>query len=148
MKNPNKFYVSNVNETSINRGDLMIENSPRFKVLIVPDYKLGSDNIIKSKLGDKGKQQILKYYNNGGIIIITGKSGTLFEDFGLIQMGTYDRKRLFSINNNERKVGIKGCEDVYLKELKMMVEDMLVNMYLIISMKVIREGLHQLPKKL
>ena len=116
MKNPNKFFVSNVNETSINRGDLMIENSPRFKVLIVPDYKLGSDNIIKSKLGDKGKQQILKYYNNGGIIIITGKSGTLFEDFGLIQTGTYDRKRLFSINNNERKVGVKGCEDVYRKE--------------------------------
>ena len=49
MKSPNKSFVLYVNETFINKGDLMIENTPRFKALIVPDYKLGSDEIIKSK---------------------------------------------------------------------------------------------------
>ena len=123
MKSPNKSFVLYVNETSISKGELMIENSPRFKALIVPDYKLGSDEIIKSKLGEQGKKQILKYYENGGIIIITGKSGTLFEDYGLIQKGTYDRSRLFSVNNKERKVGITGCNGIYRKEYDPEIDD-------------------------
>ena len=123
LKNSSKFYSSKINETSISQGELMIGSIPRFKALIIPDYKLGTDEIIKSKLGEKGEKEILKYYENGGIIVITGKSGTLFEDFGLIQKGTYDRKRLFSIQSSDRKVGIVGCEELYNKPYNSEIDD-------------------------
>ena len=69
------------------------------------------------------KKKILEYYNNGGIIIVTGKSGTIFEDFGLIKEKTYDRTRLFSIETKERKVGTIGCNDIYGKEFDQDIDD-------------------------
>ena len=114
-ENPTKFYSSKLNETAINQGVLDIDGVPRFGILIVPDYKLGTDSIIKSKLGENGKKNILNFYENGGIIIITGKSGTLFEDWGLIKKGTYNRTELFSINDSKRLVGINSCLDLYNK---------------------------------
>ena len=123
MNTPNKFYVSKINDIAIKNGKLMIGINPRFKALIVPDFKLGSDEIIKAKLGEKGIQEIIKFYNNGGIIIVTGKSGILFEDFDLIQKGTYDRSKLFSINSYDRKVGIIGCSELYGKPFNSEIDD-------------------------
>jgi hypothetical protein len=59
MNTPNKFYVSKINDIAIKNGKLMIGINPRFKALIVPDFKLGSDEIIKAKLGEKGIQEII-----------------------------------------------------------------------------------------
>ena len=123
MNKPNLFYSTKINETNIIQGKLMIGETPRFKALIVPDYKSGTDEIIKAKLGEQGIKEILNYYNKGGIIIITGKSGTLFEDFGLIQKGTYDRKRLFKMDTAERKVGMIGCSELYNKPYDPNVDD-------------------------
>ena len=121
--NPNSFYITKINEDVIVEGNLMDKGLPRFKALIIPDYKTGTDDIIKTKLGEKGKQKILDYYNNGGIIIITGKSGTIFEDFGLIKEKTYDRTRLFSVQTLDRKVGTVGCDDIYGKEFDQDIDD-------------------------
>ena len=123
MKKPNSFYSSKINETNIIQGKLMLGEAPRFKALIIPDYKSGTDEIIKAKLGEKGIKEILNYYEKGGIIVITGKSGTLFEDFGLIQKGTYDRKRLFKMDTSQRKVGMVGCKEYYNKPFDPNVDD-------------------------
>ena len=121
--NPNLFYSVKINETDIIKGKLMIEETPRFKALIIPDYKSGTDEIIKAKLGQQGIKAILNYYYKGGIIVITGKSGTLFEDFGLIQKGTYDRSRLFKMDTSERKVGMIGCSQLNNKPFDPNVDD-------------------------
>ena len=123
MKNPNSFYSTKINETNIIQGKLMLGETPRFKALIVPDYKSGTDEIIKAKLGEQGIKEILNYYNKGGIIVITGKSGTLFEDFGLIQKGTYDRKRLFKMDTPQRKAGMIGCKELYNKPFDPSIDD-------------------------
>ena len=115
QEKPTKFFSSKLNETAVNQGALEINGIPRFGILIIPDYKLGTDSIIKSKLGENGMKNILSFYQNGGIIIITGKSGTLFEDWGLIKKGTYNRTELFSINDSKRLVGINGCLELYNK---------------------------------
>ena len=62
LKDPKKKFVTRLNETDIKNGSLLIENVPRFGLLIVPDYKLGTDEIIKSKLGKDGMDNILKFY--------------------------------------------------------------------------------------
>ena len=70
IKDTKNKYVTRLNETDIKNGILLFENIPRFGLLIVPDYKLGTDEIIKSKLGKDGMDNILKFYNAGGKIVI------------------------------------------------------------------------------
>ena len=117
VKNTNtkKTYVTWVNETEVKNGALMNEGLPRFGIVIVPDYRTGSDQIILSKYGKTGIEKINEFYNNGGVFFVTGKSGILFEDFGLITKGTYNRSSLLSINTNDRKVSTKGCEETFNK---------------------------------
>ena len=110
-----KKFVTKLNEKSIQNGVLLENGIPRFGVLIIPDFILGTDDIIKSKLGENGKNKIIDFYNKGGTILITGKSGVLFEDFGLIEKGTYNRTKLLNIENTERKVLTKGCEETFDK---------------------------------
>ena len=116
-------FVTWVNETEVGKGALMNEGLPRFGILIVPDYITGSDDIIKSKLNKEGISKIIEFYENGGIIFITGKSGTLFEDFGLIAKGTYNRNYLLSINTRETKVSTSGCEARFNKTYSKTVDD-------------------------
>ena len=112
IKNSSKTYVIRINETSVREGKLISEDGfPRFGILIIPDYKLGTDTVIKSLLGNDGINNLKKYYNAGGNLIVTGKSGTLLEDFNLIAKGLYDRKYLFSSDRVDRKIIIKGCND-------------------------------------
>ena len=117
LKTKNKFnsYVTRINETEVINGNLINDGMPRFGILVIPDYQLGTDVIIKSKLGDKGMKNIVDYYNKGGKIIVNGKSGTLLEDFNLMVKGVYDRTKLLSINNANRLVRVKGCESTYRK---------------------------------
>ena len=115
VKDPKKKYVTRLNETDIKNGSLLFEKIPRFGLLIIPDYKLGTDEIIKSKLGKDGMNNILNFYNAGGKIVITGKSGALFEDIGIIAKGTYNKNRILNVETSNRQIGIKGCNETYNK---------------------------------
>ena len=135
--NSQKALVTKINETSINEGALMDEGLPRFGILIIPDYRAGSDQIILSKIGKDGINKIIEFYNAGGIILVTGKSGALFEDFGLIAKGTYNRKKLLSIDTNDRKVSTTGCEGTFNQTYKSDVD--FKKQMICLSMKVTRK---------
>ena len=117
-KDPSKTYVTTINENDIINGDLLNNGIPRFGLLIIPDYMLGTDTIIISKLTQKGIDNIVDFYNKGGKILVNGKSGTLLEDFNLMKKGVYNRKKLLNINNANRKVRTKGCEETFGKTYK------------------------------
>ena len=107
---PTNTYATKINETEVINGNLLNERIPRFGILIIPDYTLGTEEIIKSRLGEKGIENIVEFYNKGGKIIVNGKSGTLLEDFGLMTKGVYDRTKLLSINSASRLVKTVGCK--------------------------------------
>ena len=117
-KDPSKTYVTTINENDIINGNLLNNGIPRFGLLIIPDYMLGTDTIIISKLTQKGIDNIVDFYNKGGKILVNGKSGTLLEDFNLMKKGVYNRKKLLNINNANRKVRTKGCEETFGKTYK------------------------------
>ena len=120
---PSKTYVTRINETDVKNGALLNGVFPRFGILIIPDYKLGTDGIIKSKLGEAGKNNIINFFNKGGKIFVGGKSGTLLEDFKLMASGVYNRTQLLSINNANRLAKVKGCEDTHKKAFSEEVDD-------------------------
>ena len=122
-QNSSRTYITKINETEVIKGSLLNDGLPRFGILLIPDYILGYDGIIKSKLGQKGINNIIDYYNKGGKIIVNGKSGTLLEDFGLMTKGVYNRKKLLSINNANRFVQTKGCDEAIGNTYKENVDD-------------------------
>ena len=107
---PEKTFVTWINETEINNNKLINDGLPRFGILIVPDYLLGAESIIKTKLN---KNKIIDYYNKGGIIFVSGKSGILLQDFGLIAKGTYNQNYLVTVDTNDRLISTKGCEETH-----------------------------------
>jgi hypothetical protein len=118
--NTKNTFVTWINETAIRSGALLDNGLPRFGVFIVPDYILGAESMIKSKLSTSGINQIKEYYEKGGIIFVSGKSGYLFENFGLLAKNTYNFNKLLTIDNNDRLISIKGCEETareYSKDL-------------------------------
>ena len=121
--NPTKTYATKINETDVINGNLLNNGLPRFGFLIISDYLLGTEDLIKSKLGEQGIQNIKNYYNQGGKIIVNGKSGTLLEDFGLMKKGVYNRKKLLSMNTEDRKAYIIGCDKLYGKIYEKDVDD-------------------------
>ena len=109
---PLSTFVTWINETEINAGRLINEDQlPRFGILIIPDYYLGAESLIKSKLTGA---RLVDYYNKGGIIFVTGKSGVLFQDFGLIAKGTYNPSTLVTVDKNDRKISSVGCEETHV----------------------------------
>ena len=115
-KETSRTFVTRINETEVINGYLLNEGLPRFGILIIPDYQLGTDDIIKSKLGQKGIQNIIEYFNKGGRIVVDGKSGTLLEDFGLMDKGVYNRSKLLSKNHPDRDAPTTGCLDTLRKK--------------------------------
>ena len=113
IKNTTKTYVTRINETSIRAGKVISEDGfPRFGVLIIPDYKLGTANIIKSLLTDNGINALKTYFEKGGKIIATGKSVTILEECGLLKKGSYDRNHLFSSDTESRGIKVSGCNEL------------------------------------
>ena len=105
---PTNTYATKINETEINTCNILNGGIPWYGFLIIPDYILGTEEIIKCKLGEKGIKSIFDLYNRGGKIIVNWKSGTLLEDFGLMNKGVYDRTKLLSINSARRLVKTVG----------------------------------------
>ena len=52
-QNPTRTNATKINEIEIIKGNLLNDGLPRFGLLIIPDYILGTDDIIKSKLEQK-----------------------------------------------------------------------------------------------
>ena len=117
-KDPSKTYITKIDEKDVIDGNLLNDGVPRFGFLIIPDYILGTDSIIISKLTEQGIKNIVDFYNKGGKIIVNGKSGTLLEDFGLMEKEFYNKNKLLSINNVNRLVHTTGCEDTFNKAYK------------------------------
>ena len=118
-----RTFVTWINETEIINGGLMNGNLPRFKILIISDYINGAESLIKSKLTTKGINQIKNYYANSGVIFATGKSGYLLQDFGLIKTGSFNSKKLLAVNNKDRKISTRGCEETFNAKFKEGVDD-------------------------
>ena len=117
-KNTSNTYVTRINETELINGKLMNGNIPSFRILIIPDFLYGVYERLKAKLTNKGFDRLKEFYEKGGIIFITGKSGVLFEDIGLISKGTYDRSKLLCVDNKERSTHIEECDSTYNKIYK------------------------------
>ena len=77
--------------------------------------------MIKSKLSTSGINQIKEYYEKGGIIFVSGKSGYLFENFGLSAKNIYDFNKLVTLVNNDRLISIKGCEKTAMEFSKVYI---------------------------
>lgn len=115
--NPQKSYSTLINETEIQNGGLMNDQLPRFGILIIPDYYLRARlDIILGILKQEGIDKIKEFYNNGGVIFATGRSGVLLEEIGLVAKGTYNRDfSLFANKDSNYKIFSKGCETTYNK---------------------------------
>ena len=113
--NPMKTYSTLINETEIQKGALMNEKLPRFGILIITDFYVNAEvQAILGKLGQNGINKIKEFYNNGGVIFATGKSGVLMEEFGLMNKNSYNRKLELIAEGNGR-INSKGCETTYNK---------------------------------
>ena len=121
QKDTSKTYVTKLNETAIANGALLNNNLPRFGILIIPDFILGVHERLKSRLKD-AITKINDFYSKGGVIFLTGKSGALFENT-LVKSGTYDTKKLLSVDNTNRRITINGCEDTFNKTYEKNLND-------------------------
>ena len=110
--NPQKTFVTWINDAAVKQKNCLVneEGLPRFGILIIPDYILGAESIIKSRLGTTGIQNIIRYYNSSGVIFVTGKSGYLFQDFKIIDE-IYTKNSLITVDTADRKIAINGCKD-------------------------------------
>lgn len=109
-----KAYYTKINEEDIKKGVLMNEALPRFGILVIPDYLIGTYERIKSVLqGHLNK--FVEFYEKGGVIIVNGKSTILLEDMGLVKKGTYNRDKLLISYNEHNNIKTKGCESTYNK---------------------------------
>ena len=122
-KNSGSTFVTKINETDLLSGKLMNDGIPRFRILIIPDFLYGVYERLKDRLSSKGLQKIKEFYDSGGVIFVTGKSGILLEEAKLVSSGTYDRSKLLSVDNNERTTSMTGCEETYNKAYKKDVND-------------------------
>ena len=122
-KNPQKTFTTLINETDIQKGFLMNEQLPRFGILIIPDFFLSAQvDAILGKLKQNGIDKIKEFYNKGGIIFATGKSGVLLEEFGLVKKNTYNRK-LVLLAEGDEKINTADCESTYNKNYNKDVDD-------------------------
>lgn len=112
-KNTQNTYVTKINETDLANGKLMTNDLPSFRILIIPDFLYGAYERLKNKLGSSGLAKIKDFFDKGGVIFATGKSGIILEDAKIVKDGTYDRTKLLSVENNDRKTVMTGCEGIY-----------------------------------
>ena len=123
-KNTGKTYITMINQTDLLSGKLLNDGIPRFRILIIPDFLFGVYERLKEKIkGKTGLDKIKEFYNNGGVIFVTGKSGFLLEEAGLVKNGTYDNNILLSVDNSERTTSVTGCEQTRNKAYEKDVND-------------------------
>ena len=117
-KDITKTYITKLDADDLLSGKLLNGNNPIFGILIIPDFLFGVYERLKSKLKQEGFNKIRQFYESGGIIFATGKSGVLLEDIGLVKSGTYDRNKLLFVDNYERITTSRGCEETINKKFE------------------------------
>ena len=122
-KSSGETYVTKINQTDLLAGKLMNSGIPRFRILIIPDFLYGVYERLKNTLGEQGFKKIKEFYDKGGVIFATGKSGVLLEEVGLVKKNTYDQKQLLSVDDSQRSTAMTGCESTYNKAYKKDVND-------------------------
>ena len=123
-KNPGNVYLTKINDTDLKEGKLMNGDIPRFGILIIPDFLYGVLNRLKDRIGIDGFNKIKDFYDKGGVIFVTGKSGYLLEaKKELVTPGTYDSSLLLSVDNNKRNTDMIGCKDTFNKVYEQGVND-------------------------
>ena len=102
-ESPLKTGVVFLNHTEILNNALFSEDKTTnfFSTLIIPDHALGSHDLINELLTKDGINAIKKFISNGGNVIVSGKSGYLFETWGLFAKGTYITDKLLTTNVTE-----------------------------------------------
>ena len=121
--NITKTYITKLDTDDLLSGKLMNGNIPIFGILIIPDFLFGVYERLKSKLKQEGFNKIRQFYDSGGVIFATGKSGVLLEDIGLVKSGTYDRNKLLFVDNYERITTSRGCEETFNKKFEKSDDD-------------------------
>ncbi|MCQ2821693.1 MAG: hypothetical protein MJ252_30920, partial [archaeon] len=95
QKNPLLTHIVFVNHQDILDGILKnSDGTNRFGVLYLTDYVLGAETMIEQMLTSNGINAIKTFVNNGGTLIVNGKSGYLLEKWGIFPSGTFDTKKL------------------------------------------------------
>lgn len=122
-KSSGETYVTKINQTDLLAGKLMNSGIPRFRILIIPDFLFGVYERLKNTLGEQGFKKIKEFYDKGGVIFATGKSGVLLEEVGLVKKNTYDQKQLLSVDDSQRSTAMTGCESTYNKAYEKDVND-------------------------
>ena len=141
-KNSGTTYVTMINQTDLLDGKLLNDGIPRFRILIIPDFLYGVYERLKDKIkGNAGLDKIKEFYDNGGVIFATGKSGFLLEEAGLVNNGTYDNKILLSVDKSERTTGMTGCEKTYYKAYEKNANDFEKQMACLSIVKWMKVGL-------
>ena len=126
--NQNKGAITLFNHDDINNNGLFNNDGTNaIGLIIFPDHVALSEDRIIEKFTDKGIQKIKKYVEQGGQILVLGKSGLLLEKMNLLPKGSYDNTQMLLSNTT---IGnIKGCETIineykenidYLKRLMCM----------------------------
>ena len=95
-------------------SDLLLTSDgiPRFDLLIVADYYLGSTAAINTKLGASAIAKIVSYTNAGGMIYASGKGGYLLETWGLLTSGLYNTDYLLTSSQTNQAEQTTGCSTV------------------------------------
>ena len=150
-KNSGATYATMINQTDLLDGRLLNDGIPRFRILIIPDFLYGVYERLKEKIkGTSGFQKIKEFFDSGGVIFATGKSGIILEEAGLVARGTYDSKTLLSVDNNEKTTTVTGCDETYFREYKKDADDFEKQMACVTINKYTKVGLSTtfLTKKL
>ena len=109
--NQNKGAITLFNCDDINNNGLFNNDGTNaIGLIIFPDHVALSENRIIEKFTDKGIQKIKKYIEQGGQILVTGKSGLLLEKMNLLPKGSYDNTKM--LLSNTTIAYIKGCENI------------------------------------
>ncbi|MCQ2817170.1 MAG: hypothetical protein MJ252_07885, partial [archaeon] len=111
-KNPSKALFVYLDHTDIGKKILIDENGLlRFKYLIIPDHLMGAETMITSYFESSGaKAAIIDYVNKGGKLLVSGKSGVILENMGLMPSGTFNKRLLLYSLHEKKRATFKGCD--------------------------------------
>ena len=117
-KKPNKGQILMITPDILLDTKFSFKSSENnFKLLIIPDHVIETEELILNAWGTEGIQKIKDFVNNGGNILATGKSGYILEKLGLISEGYYNtNKFLYYLDSSKDKdnalVGLTGCDEI------------------------------------
>ena len=115
---PNKGQILMITPSILNDNNFLFQNGENnFKLLIIPDHVIETEDLILKAWGASGIQKIKDFVNKGGNILATGKSGYILEKIGLIVSGSYKTgKFLYYLDltkdSDNALVDLTGCEDI------------------------------------